>query len=203
MWISELARRADVPVATVKFYLREGLLPSGQATGATRAVYDQEHVRRLRLIRALVDVGGLSLADVRRVLDAVEDETAPLHDVLGTVQAALAQPGPEPSEQSRARVDGLVATLGWQVREESTNRDTLARALDALEDVGEPLSDEALADYAHALAGIAALEVPTIDVASHEVAVRQVVVRTVLIDPVLLTLRRMAHEDFSPRSRSG
>ena len=31
MRISELARAADVPVATIKFYLREGLLPEGVA----------------------------------------------------------------------------------------------------------------------------------------------------------------------------
>ena len=29
MLVSELAERADVPLATVKYYLREGLLPAG------------------------------------------------------------------------------------------------------------------------------------------------------------------------------
>src|SRR5918999_1379911 len=37
--ISELARRAGVPVATVKYYLREGLLPQGELTGAIEALH--------------------------------------------------------------------------------------------------------------------------------------------------------------------
>ncbi|GMA88788.1 hypothetical protein GCM10025868_40380 [Angustibacter aerolatus] len=47
-----------MPVATVKYYLREGLLPPGTPTSRTQAQYDEEHVRRLRLVRALLDVGG-------------------------------------------------------------------------------------------------------------------------------------------------
>ena len=37
MRISELARRSGLPVATVKYYLREGLLPAGEPTAATQA----------------------------------------------------------------------------------------------------------------------------------------------------------------------
>ncbi|MDP3890043.1 MerR family transcriptional regulator, partial [Nocardioides sp.] len=73
--MSELSRRSGVSVPTIKYYLREGLLPPGEATGATRAVYDATHVRRLRLIRALVDVAGMRLDRVREVLAAVDDTT--------------------------------------------------------------------------------------------------------------------------------
>ena len=38
----------------MKFYLREGLLPAGTATSATQATYDAGHLRRLRLVRALL-----------------------------------------------------------------------------------------------------------------------------------------------------
>ncbi|UUZ44890.1 MerR family DNA-binding transcriptional regulator [Janibacter limosus] len=34
MKISELAAATDVPVATLKYYLREGLLPAGQCSRA-------------------------------------------------------------------------------------------------------------------------------------------------------------------------
>ena len=40
MRISTLAVAADLPVATVKYYLREGLLHPGVATSATQATYD-------------------------------------------------------------------------------------------------------------------------------------------------------------------
>ena len=53
MKISELSERSGVPVATVKFYIREGMLPRGEALSTTRAEYGEEHLTRLRLISAL------------------------------------------------------------------------------------------------------------------------------------------------------
>ena len=37
MQISELSSRAGIPLATVKYYLREGLVPPGRRITATRA----------------------------------------------------------------------------------------------------------------------------------------------------------------------
>jgi len=48
--ISELSSRSGVPVATVKFYLREGLLAGGEKSSQTQASYDASHLSRLRLI---------------------------------------------------------------------------------------------------------------------------------------------------------
>ncbi|MCE5290009.1 MAG: MerR family transcriptional regulator, partial [Nocardiaceae bacterium] len=59
MWMAELAARSGLSVATIKYYLREGLLHPGEAVGQTRTRYDDSHVRRLRLIRALTDVANL------------------------------------------------------------------------------------------------------------------------------------------------
>jgi DNA-binding transcriptional MerR regulator len=199
MWMSELSSRSGVPIATVKYYLREGLLPPGESTGATRAVYSDEHVRRLRLVRALADVGGLRLADVRRVLAAVDDQDTTLHDVLGVAQAALSPVGPAPTRRSVDRVAALVRRRRWRVAPDGANAAALARALDAMDDVDDGLPDEALDGYAGVVADLAAVEVPTIDASSAETAVRQTVVRTVLVEPVLLALRRMAHEDLSRR----
>lgn len=70
--ISELSKATGVPLATVKYSLREGLLPAGRATGATQAQYDESHVIRLRLARSLVQVGGLSVAAARDVLAALD-----------------------------------------------------------------------------------------------------------------------------------
>ena len=65
MKISELSSRSGVPVATVKFYLREGLLAAGEKSSQTQASYDDIHLARLRLIRAFLEVGGLSVASAR------------------------------------------------------------------------------------------------------------------------------------------
>ncbi|MFC9487519.1 MerR family transcriptional regulator, partial [Streptomyces hydrogenans] len=83
MRIGELSRRTGVSVPTIKFYVREGLLPAGRLTSPNQAAYDETHVRRLRLIRALMDVGGLSVAAVREVITAVDDPERPVHALLG------------------------------------------------------------------------------------------------------------------------
>ena len=40
MRISELSARSGVSVATIKYYLRERVLPEGERTSATQATYD-------------------------------------------------------------------------------------------------------------------------------------------------------------------
>jgi DNA-binding transcriptional MerR regulator len=66
MRISELSSHTEIPVATIKFYLRENLLHEGVRTAATQSQYDQSHVARLRLIRALlVRVGYPSQPHIR------------------------------------------------------------------------------------------------------------------------------------------
>ncbi len=46
MRISELSRRSGVSIPTIKYYLRDGLLPAGRATAANQADYDEDHLRR-------------------------------------------------------------------------------------------------------------------------------------------------------------
>ena len=92
MRISELSSQAGVPVATIKFYLRENLLQPGARTAATQAQYDDSHVVRLRLIRALLGPGGLSVAAAHRVIRAVEEPPESLHELLGVAANAVARP---------------------------------------------------------------------------------------------------------------
>src|SRR4051812_30162133 len=119
MKVSELSDRSGLPVQTIKYYIREGLLPKGAATAATRAEYDDEHLERLRLIRALREVGDLPIASVKRIVSAVDDEDVGLHDLLGTAAYALspvAEPQPEDAGWRAAReaVDAIIAELGWR-----------------------------------------------------------------------------------------
>jgi DNA-binding transcriptional MerR regulator len=92
MRISELSSQTGVPVATIKFYLRENLLQAGARTAATQAQYDDSHVVRLRLIRALLGPGGLSVASAHRVIRAVEEPPESLHELLGVAANAVARP---------------------------------------------------------------------------------------------------------------
>src|ERR1700716_801088 len=45
MRMAELSAESGVPVATIKYYLREGLLPPGERTSRNQARYDDVHVR--------------------------------------------------------------------------------------------------------------------------------------------------------------
>ena len=135
--MSELSRRSGVPIPTIKYYLREGLMLPGIATAATRAEYGEPHLRRLRLIRALLEVGGLPVASIRRIIAALDDETVSLHVLFGTVQYALPphvspRPGDADWQAAEREVDALITELGWQVEPDSPARGLLAGTLIAL-----------------------------------------------------------------------
>ena len=89
MRISELSRSSGVPVATIKYYLREGILPAGESRGATQAEYGDDHLRRLRLIRSLAELAGLPIAQIKVVLDVIEHPRDDLFTTLGRAIEAL------------------------------------------------------------------------------------------------------------------
>jgi DNA-binding transcriptional MerR regulator len=200
MWMSELSERSGVPVPTVKYYLREGLLPPGEATGATRARYDERHVERLRLIRALVDVAGMSLARVRTVLATVDDDTLALDAAIGSAHTELsAEPATEPSAESVERVARLIRARRWQVEPDGRHARALAAALDAMDAAGQPLGDDVLETYVQAAADIARADLGTLRGLSREGATTFAVLGTLLTEPVLVSLRRMAQENLARR----
>jgi DNA-binding transcriptional MerR regulator len=100
MRISELSSQTGVPIATIKFYLREKLLPEGIRTSATQAQYDESHVARLRLIRALLGPAGLSVAAAQQVILAIEEPPESLYELLGIAAAAVAGPNVDDALQA-------------------------------------------------------------------------------------------------------
>ncbi len=204
MRISNLSATTGVPIPTIKFYLRERVLPRGRPIATNQAEYDETHVRRLRLIRALVDVGGLPLATVRGVLAAVVDPHLPMHDALATAHRRL---GPELGgnedagvADARHDVDGFLRELVWAVSPESPGRNELAVALATLRRLGWPNPDVQLfLPYAKAADRLAAREVrrTTPAGASRTETMERVVIGTVVFDAVFSALRRLAHERHS------
>jgi DNA-binding transcriptional MerR regulator len=200
MWMSELAERSGLPVPTIKYYLREELLHPGEAVGATRARYDDSHVRRLRLVRALTEVAGLRLDDIRRVLAAIDDSELSWHEAIGSAHTRLAPlVSHTGSEAERPRVESLLARHGWQLDEHSTHREALAGALASLAALGHPPSDELLDTYAEAADLISERDVGSLRETDRAAAAEHAVVSTLLLEPVLLTLRRIAQENASRR----
>ena len=73
MQVSELVRATSVPLATVKYYLREGLLPAARKITARSSEYGEEHVRRLTLLRVLREVGAIPVGRLRELVEAVDN----------------------------------------------------------------------------------------------------------------------------------
>lgn len=199
MKISELSARTDVPVATLKYYLREGLLPPGETLSRTSASYGAEHVARVRLVRALTSVGGLSLATTKEVLATIGAADASRVDLMGAAQRALlgadfvAGPAEGGVVEGGSRARTWLASMGWQVHPEDPVIDELDAAWSACEDADLGVDEERMSAYARAVLDIAAVDVASVP-EDPEGAVRQVVLGTVLVDSVLSPLRRLAHQ---------
>ena len=200
MRLAELSRRSGLPTGTIKYYLRAGVLPPGAAESSTWASYDESHLRRLRLVRALTDVAGMTVEEVRRVVDAV-DSSGSAHQARGAVQWPLSpEPTREPSSASLARVEELLSRQGWRVAGDSPHRRILAAALDMLAELDFAATDEVLDTYAEALVPVAEVEVSTVAAETEPlIAAERLVIGTLLYEPVILVLRRMAHEAVSAR----
>ena len=192
MRISELSAQTGVPVPTIKYYLREGLLPEGERSAPTQAAYGEAHVQRLRVIRALI-TAGVSIAETRRVLDALDDPPEDAHRLLGTAHAAITPPPDESLDLTAAQ--HAVEGLGWKpgMCDEAVLHD-VARALQGLEGAGFELAKGALPVYLKSMRDIADAEIAGVPTESAEAAVRSVVLGSVLVEPLLLALRRVAQQ---------
>jgi DNA-binding transcriptional MerR regulator len=202
MRISELSRASGVSIPTIKFYLRENLLPQGTPTARTQADYSEGHLRRLRLIQTLTGIGGLRLRDVRGVLQAIDDQELGTHELLGTVHHTLGphpDGKPAPDEvQAMSEIDRFLADLGWRVSQEAPARRTLARALTTLRRMGRDADAGVFEPYARVADELADREVATVSpTGSRTEAVEGTVVGTVVFEAALVALRRLAQEHHS------
>jgi len=197
--ISDLSRQTGVPTATIKFYLREHLLPPGAMTARNQADYGSEHLRRLRFVRALTTLGQLDLSTVRELLVAVDDPQLSRRGLYEVVHRALFRGEPvasdtEGSERAAGEVDEFIDGLGWQVDASAPGRGTLARVVTALQRLGCELNVDFLVPFAVAAEQLALRE---LDLHSKEGAALDrgaMVARIVLFEVAFAALRRMAQE---------
>ena len=197
-----MAATADVPVATIKYYLRQGLLHAGHPTAANQARYDASHVRRLRLIRVLREIGELGVEDIAHVVQAIDEPNRSLHDVLGAAHRAIGRRDAADADDGGedVAVQRMLEDLGWQVPRDAPGRTELARALRALRAFGWDADADVFLPYARAIEPIAATEVGSVPAeTSRDEAVHFIVVGTVVFEAALGALRRLAQEHHSAR----
>ncbi|MGF1428642.1 MerR family transcriptional regulator [Kitasatospora sp. LaBMicrA B282] len=213
MRVGELSRRTGIPVPTIKYYLREGLLPHGELTCPNQAQYGERHIRRLKLLRALLEVGGLSIAAAREVVAEVDAPEVSLHQTLGVAQRAVTPPcvaADDPDDPAWAdpawheaigAADAWVAGRGWRVRKGGPASASLAQLIRTLSDLGRLDLLGILDDYAAAAERLAAAELDLVGRrADPDGQVESAVLGTVLGDALLATMRRLAQEDASRRA---
>ncbi|MFI7000979.1 MerR family transcriptional regulator [Nocardia sp. NPDC050175] len=205
MRMAELSKRSGVSVPTIKYYLREGLLMPGELSSPNQAGYGAEHVRRLRMIRALIEVGGLSVAAIGDVLSAVDGPELSRFELLGVVTGTLDNPQPlnDDSEVARARaeVDAAFRRRGWDLEFRASAIDTLVGVLVRMSQLGYgSWASEALDTYLDAAERVAEIDVEhSLRISERAEVVDGAALMTILGEAALGAARRIAHIQVSAR----
>ena len=160
MQLKELSERTGISPASIKFYLREGLLPAGQSVHATRAEYSPQHVTRLELIQALRRVVGLNITQIRNLLK-LADDGVPRLELLAAVQRTVLQldeVGTDDGDVPTQGGDAVVRFRNWPDVPSDARR-ALNTHLERMENLGVPVADEVLDAYSQAVDNIAHFDI--------------------------------------------
>ncbi|GAB3187182.1 MerR-like DNA binding protein [Micromonospora palomenae] len=205
MRIAELSRRSGVAVPTIKYYLREGLLPPGELTSPNQASYDEHHLNRLRLTRAMIDLAQVPVARVRAVLEALDSDTLSLHERIGVVHRAITPSrqltaGDSARTAAAVQVQELIQRRGWAVEPDSPAIATLVETISVLRSLGQDHLVDLLDPYAEAVERFTELEVAAVASRTDPDQVAEsVVIGTILGENLLASLRLLAQENISSR----
>ncbi len=71
--IGEIAKRSGVPVSTIRYYVKEGLLPSPEKVNKKMAYYDETCIARLEAIQHLQGKKFYPLSVIRNILRRMDD----------------------------------------------------------------------------------------------------------------------------------
>ncbi|GAA0575790.1 MerR family transcriptional regulator [Kribbella sandramycini] len=205
MRIGELSRATGIPVPTIKYYLREGLLPAGELSSPNQAAYGEAHVRRLRLVRALVDLAQVPVAQVKEIVASLDADDVPLHDQIGRAHRALIPArkqtaSAEAREVATAEVRELLQRRGWQVEADGPALATLIETVATFHTLGQQNLVGFLDAYAAAVEQFTELEVEAVTAhPTRDQVAESVVIGTILGETVISSLRLLAQESISAR----
>lgn len=89
MLIGEIADAVGLQTQTIRFYERRGLLPDPTRSPNGYRVYDRSTLNRLNFIRS-AQSAGLTLAQIRSIIDLREDGTLPCTHTADLIDSKLA-----------------------------------------------------------------------------------------------------------------
>ncbi|MCT6836999.1 MAG: MerR family transcriptional regulator [Bifidobacteriales bacterium] len=223
MKLAELSRRSRISAATIKYYLREGMLQPGTKVRARLSEYEESHLKRLDLIDTLIHVVGLSVNQVKTILSAVDDPDMSLGDVLTRAAVAL------PSYDSRAKryseeddrgrdkfrenqideehdadrderlkqIREDLKTVGFEDLPDLPYVRQLEGAIDAARKAGIPWGRDELARFADLAREVAKVDFSLVPWPKRKDSITVSVLGMVMTEPILIGLRRLAHLQLS------
>ncbi len=203
MQVSELVRATSVPLATVKYYLREGLLPAARKITARSSEYGEEHVRRLTLLRVLREVGAIPVGRLRELVEAVDNPRLADIEVFRRASDAIAagrQIKDEPDADATALVERVLDELGWTgVPERAVDRENLARVVAQIRRTGLFRVNQPLLEfYARVADEVSRAEIERLPMGDDRaIRLERMVVGTVAFGEVLAILRRLGESHHS------
>jgi DNA-binding transcriptional MerR regulator len=129
MRISELAKRANINVETIRYYEREGLLPPPARRANGYREFGRTDLERVLVIRSCRDLG-FTLEEIRELLD--------LHRVLASRELARA---PKRTAQGRmlATANRQLSAIEEKLRTLGRMRDELLSLIGTLRDDAKPV----------------------------------------------------------------
>lgn len=114
MRMRDLEKASGVGRETIRYYIREGLLPEPLRTSRNSASYSDAHVKRLRTIKRLQEERFLPLAVIRSLLDGddgdrwLAPEAFPMLDAMLAGRLEQGNPGRVPVETLAIAPDLIV-----------------------------------------------------------------------------------------------
>jgi len=118
--IGRLAKAAAVPISTVRYYERRGLVTSEARSRGNYRLYGRGALERLRFVRS-AQAAGFTLSDITLLLRFRDGDPAPCHEVQGLITKRLTRVA-EQIEEFKGVETMLQRWLGVCRRSERTGK---------------------------------------------------------------------------------
>ncbi|MGI9327343.1 MAG: MerR family transcriptional regulator [Pseudomonadales bacterium] len=133
--MQELESRTGVGREAIRFYIREGMLPEPEKPKRNVAIYSEEHVKRIKLIRELQEKRFLPLKHVKAVLEAPDTQSLIAAEGIPGIEHFLpalldSTPGADKSLAEVAQSSGLSESEIEQIAEAGVVQFSKDRVLD-------------------------------------------------------------------------
>ncbi len=106
--ISELERITGVPQSTIRYYVKEGLLPQPTKVNKSMAYYDESCVERIALVRELQEKRYYPLSVIKNIISRMDNGIS-LPSLL-SLEDAIFRPRTEGEQRLMSRQEFLAAT---------------------------------------------------------------------------------------------